>query len=81
MDLQVAKWGNSLALRIPSAVVRQLGLRDGDTLRAQVTVDGALAIRSSGWSRAAFAAELDSARAALVMGSSVIDELRRGARY
>ena len=81
MDLQVAKWGNSLALRIPSAVVRQLGLRDGDTLRAQVTVDGALAIRSSGWSRVAFAAELDSARAALVMGSSVIDELRRGARY
>jgi antitoxin MazE len=81
MDLQVAKWGNSLALRIPSAVVRQLGLRDGDTLRAQVTADGALAIRSAGWSRAAFAAELEQARAALVMGSSVIDELRHGARY
>ena len=81
MDLRVAKWGNSLALRIPSAVVRQLGLRDGDTLRAQVTTDGALAIRSSGWSRAAFAAELEGARAALVMGSSVIDELSHGARY
>jgi antitoxin MazE len=81
MDLQIAKWGNSLALRIPSAVVRQLGLRDGDTVRAQLMADGALAIRPAGWSRASFAAELDEARAALPMGSSVIDELRRGARY
>ena len=81
MDLQIAKWGNSLALRIPSAVVRQLGLRDGDTVRAQVLADGALAIRPAGWSRASFAAELGHARAALPMGSSVIDELRQGARY
>lgn len=81
MDLQVARWGNSLALRIPSAVVRQLGLRDGETVRAQITADGALAIRPAGWSRASFAAELDDARAALPMGFSVIDELRRNARY
>jgi antitoxin MazE len=81
MDLQIAKWGDGLALRIPSAVARQLGLRDGDTVRAQVMADGALAIRPAGWSRASFAAELEQARAALPMGSSVIDELRRGARY
>lgn len=81
MDLQIAKWGNSLALRIPSAVVQQLGLRDGDTVRAQVMADGALAIRRVGWSRTAFVAELDQARAALPAGSSVIDELRQGARY
>ena len=76
MDLQIAKWGNSLALRIPSAVVRQLGLRDGDVLRAEVMADGTLAIRPLGWSRASFAAELGQARSALPMGSSVIDELR-----
>ena len=81
MELQIAKWGNSLALRIPSAVVRELKLRDGDTVRAEVTVDGALAIRSAGWSRASFAAELGRARAALPMGYSVIDEMRRDARY
>jgi antitoxin MazE len=81
MDLQVAKWGNSLALRIPSVLVRQLGLHDGDTVRAQVLADGALAIRSPGWSRAAFAAELSQARAALPPGTSVIDELRQGARF
>ena len=81
MDLQIAKWGNSLALRIPSTVVRQLGLRDGDTVHAQVMADGALAIRAAGWSRASFAAELDQARAALPMGASVIEALRGAARY
>jgi antitoxin MazE len=80
MNLQIAKWGNSLALRIPPAVVRQLGLRNGDTVRAQVLADGALAIWPGGWSRAAFAAELDQARAELPMGWSVIGELRQGVR-
>jgi antitoxin MazE len=81
MDLQIAKWGNSLALRIPSEIARRFGLREGDTVDAQITVDGALTIRPGHWSRAAFAAELGQARAALPMGSSVIEEMRRGARY
>jgi len=81
MDLQIAKWGNSLALRIPSAVVRQLRLREGDTVHAHVMPDGALAVRPAGWSRSAFAVELGRARAALPMGSSVIDALRESSRY
>ena len=28
----VAKWGNSLAVRLPAAVVKALGLRDGDDI-------------------------------------------------
>ena len=47
MDLQVAKWGNSLALRTPSEVVRRLGLREGITVEAQLTVDGSLSIRAA----------------------------------
>lgn len=81
MDLQISKWGNSLALRIPSAIVRQLGLRDGDSVHGQVMPDGTLAIRPAGWSRASFAAELTAAQAVLPMGASVIDALRRSARY
>lgn len=27
---KVAKWGNSLAIRIPSRIVRELGLKEGD---------------------------------------------------
>lgn len=81
MDLQISKWGNSLTMRIPAEIVRRLGLRDGDTVDAQLTVDGALTIRPAGWNRRAFAGELDAARAALPVGTSVIDDLRRASRY
>lgn len=81
MILQVSKWGNSLAMRIPSEIVRRFGLRDGDSVDARLTVDGALTLRPAGWSRRAFAGELDAARAALPVGSSVMDELRQAARF
>lgn len=81
MDLQVAKWGNSLALRIPSEVVRRLGLREGATVEAQLTVDGTLSIRTARWNRKSFAHELTEVRNAMPMNESVIHELRSGARY
>lgn len=28
--MQIAKWGNSLAVRLPAALVRKLGLKPGD---------------------------------------------------
>jgi antitoxin MazE len=30
--MQVSKWGNSLAVRLPKALVDQLGLKEGDEL-------------------------------------------------
>ena len=81
MDLRVSKWGNSLALRIPSEVVRQLGLREGTTVEAQLTVDGSLSIRPAHWNRKAFALELTQARSAMPMSEPVMEELRSGARY
>jgi antitoxin MazE len=30
--MQVAKWGNSLAVRLPAAVVKALGLKEGDDI-------------------------------------------------
>ena len=81
MDLQVARWGNSLALRIPSEIVRRLGLREGATVQAQITVDGSLSIRPAQWDRKAFALELSDARSAMPMSESVMEELRSGARY
>ena len=81
MNLQIAKWGNSLALRLPATLARQFGLHEGDTVDAQLTVDGSLTIRPQRWSRSRFAAELEQAHAGQPKGSSVIDELRRNARY
>jgi antitoxin MazE len=34
--MQVAKWGNSLAVRLPAAVVEALDLREGDQVEIQV---------------------------------------------
>lgn len=31
--MQVAKWGNSLAVRLPVALVQELGIADGDELQ------------------------------------------------
>ena len=37
--MQVAKWGNSLAVRLPAAVVEALGLREGDEIEIHVVDD------------------------------------------
>lgn len=34
--MQVSKWGNSLAVRLPAAVVNALGLKEGDSVEIQV---------------------------------------------
>jgi antitoxin MazE len=34
--MQVAKWGNSLAIRLPAAVVEALKLREGDEVEIHV---------------------------------------------
>ena len=37
--MQVAKWGNSLAVRIPSAVVEALNLKEGDQIEIRIAGD------------------------------------------
>ncbi len=34
--MQVSKWGNSLAVRLPAAVVEALGLKEGDDIEIHV---------------------------------------------
>jgi antitoxin MazE len=44
MISSVAKWGNSLALRIPSAFAREIGVGEGVSVDISVA-DGALVVR------------------------------------
>lgn len=81
MNLQIAKWGNSLAVRIPANYVRQIGIKEGDQLQAHLGADGALNLRPAQWSRKAFAKELTHDAQALPMGTSVMEQLRQEARY
>jgi antitoxin MazE len=81
MNLQIAKWGNSLAVRIPADYVRQIGIKEGDQLEVHLGVDGALNLRPAQWSRKAFANELKQKCERLAMGASVMEMLRNEARY
>lgn len=81
MKLRIQKWGNGLALRIPMAYARKLGLKQGDRVQVSLTVDGGISIRTMKWDRSAFARELASMRDAMPMTRSVMEELRHGARY
>lgn len=45
VDTKVAKWGNSLAVRIPTAFADEARLKDGDTVEIAVR-DGAIVISS-----------------------------------
>ena len=40
MKTQIGKWGNSLAVRIPGAYAKELGLQDGMELDISLTSDG-----------------------------------------
>jgi antitoxin MazE len=44
MQTQIGKWGNSLAVRIPGILAKDLNLREGTHLDVAV-VDGALVLR------------------------------------
>ena len=46
-QMQVSKWGNSLAVRLPAAVVEALGLKEGDNIEIHVEDSHTLGVRKS----------------------------------
>jgi len=46
VPVQVSKWGNSLAVRLPKALVEELGLKEGDQLHVVATRAGALEVET-----------------------------------
>ena len=43
--MQVAKWGNSLAIRLPASLVRELGLKEGDDVNVHSDAQGLFVAR------------------------------------
>ena len=48
IELVVSKWGNSLAVRLPAASARRIGVGEGDTLIAEISSDGKLILAREG---------------------------------
>ena len=44
--MQVSKWGNSLAVRLPKALVDQLGLKEGDELEVVAASDSTIKVET-----------------------------------
>ncbi len=44
--MQVAKWGNSLAIRLPAKVVEELGLKEGDNVEITASDNGLVVMRT-----------------------------------
>jgi antitoxin MazE len=43
--MQVSKWGNSLAIRLPASVVEVLALKEGDDIEVVVAEERVFAVR------------------------------------
>ncbi len=85
LDLNVGRWGNSLAVRLPIDLARQLGIVEGSTLHVERNDDNTLTV-STRQAKKVFdqAKWQEQARRHLdTMPSSpsVIREMRDGARY
>jgi antitoxin MazE len=54
--MQVSKWGNSLAVRLPKKLVEQMGLVEGDEIKVVDVVEKTLLIKKDDRREAALAA-------------------------
>jgi len=82
VEFLVAKWGNSLAVRLPADSARRLGVGEGDTLVGELASDSRLVLRAEG--KPITGADVRRMREFVgrqKMTTPVVDELRRGTRY
>ncbi len=80
--LQVAKWGNSLAVRLPNEWVRKAGLREGDSVEAEVTARGEITlVPTRPFDKTAFLVQTRKLREAMPETEPVVEKMRKEARY
>lgn len=81
-DLPVGRWGNSLAVRIPAKLARELGVAEGSLLQAQVLGPARLGLSAKQpLDMKSFVRRARELRQGMPVTEPVIDELRRQSRY
>lgn len=76
--LRVVKWGNSLAVRLPNECVRKAGLREGDSVEAEVAPSGEITLVPSRlFDKATFLARTRKLRAGMPETEAVVEKMRR----
>ncbi|MDT3737680.1 MAG: AbrB/MazE/SpoVT family DNA-binding domain-containing protein [Denitratisoma sp.] len=80
--MQVAKWGNSLAVRLPAECTRAAGLREGDSVEAEITPAGEITLTpAKPFDKVAFLARTRKRRAAMPLTEATVEGMRKEARY
>ncbi len=82
MRLQLAKWGDSLALRLPAECVRAVGLREGDTVEAEITPLGEIKLTPAhSFDKQAFLDRLQALQARIPMTTTTVEMMRKADLY
>jgi antitoxin MazE len=82
MRLQVSKWGNSLAVRLPVECTRAAGLKEGDSVEASITPAGEITLAPErAFDKAAFLTRIAKLHASMPMTAPVVETMRQAARY
>ena len=82
MRIQLAKWGNSLALRLPAASVRAAGLREGDSVDAELGPTGSIVLTPArSFDKHAFLEGVRRTRRKMKEATPVVERMRRQTRY
>lgn len=82
MKLQVAKWGNSLAVRLPTECIRAAGLKEGDSVEAQISSAGEILLTpTQAFDKVACLKRLRKLRAGMPMTSATVEAMRQDERY
>lgn len=86
MKLKVSRWGNSLAVRLPAECTRATGLREGDSVEAQITATGQITLSPVKlFDRLAFLARLRKLRTGMPMqtedAGAFVRKMRNEDRY
>jgi antitoxin MazE len=78
----IRRWGNSLAVRLPTDCLRQVGLQEGDQIDIVVGPDGRLSLEPlRKLDRSALAADLRQLQATMPLTPSVMEECRGDERW
>ena len=82
MRLQIAKWGNSLAVRLPVDCVKAAGLHEGDSVEAEITPTGEIRLKAERrFDKAAFLDRVRQLHENMPMTEPVVEQMRRETRY
>jgi antitoxin MazE len=82
VKLRVAKWGNSLAVRLPAEYTQVTGLKEGDSVDGEISVAGTITlIPAQPFNKAAFIKKMRRLRAGMAMTSATVETMRQDEPY